>query len=112
MGASEPITSLSVDLDRAIRQRKPDKRIQPEVLGAIRDTRLLTPDAGIWTDAGMVAGTLARTQGFQANQRKELLNDALILLTTAKAGLAVLTSDRNDYDLLQQMCPEGRFVYY
>ena len=43
---------------------------------------------------------------------QELLNDALILLTAAKAGLAVLTSDRDHYDLLQQLCPEARFVVY
>jgi len=36
----------------------------------------------------------------------------LILLTAAKAGLAVLTSDRDHYDLLQQLCPEARFIVY
>jgi len=91
---------------------KETRAVYAEVLGAIPVTRLLTPDAQIWTDAGVVAGTLARTQGFQVNQRKELLNDALILLTAAKAGLAVLTSDQGHYDLLQQLCPEARFVVY
>lgn len=88
------------------------RNVYSELLGAIPETRLLTPDAQVWADAGLVAGTLARTQGFQAHQRKELLNDALILLTAAKAGLAVLTSDRDHYDLLQQLCPESRFVFY
>jgi len=88
------------------------REVYADVLGAIPVTRLLTPDAQVWTDAGIVAGTLARTQGFQSHQRKELLNDALILLTAAKAGLAVLTSDRDDYDLLQQLCPEARFIAY
>jgi predicted nucleic acid-binding protein len=83
-----------------------------EVLGSIPATRLLTPDAQVWTDAGVVAGTLARTQAFQPHQRKELLNDALILLTASKVGLAVLTSDQDHYDLLQQLCPESRFIAY
>lgn len=91
---------------------KDTRAVYAEVLGSIPDTRLLTPDAQVWTDAGILAGTLARTQGFQPYQRKELLNDALILLTAAKAGLAVLTSDRDHYDLLQQLCPDGRFVFY
>lgn len=91
---------------------KATRAVYAEVLGAIPETRLLTPDAQVWTEAGLMAGTLARTQGFQPHQRKEMLNDALILLTAAKAGLAVLTSDRDDYDLLQQLCPEGRFVFY
>lgn len=91
---------------------KETRTVYAEVLGAIPATRLLTPDAQVWTDAGVVAGTLARTQAFQRNQRKELLNDALILLTAAKAGLAVLTSDKYHYDLLQQLCPEARFIAY
>lgn len=89
---------------------KETRAVYAEVMGAIPETRLLTPDDQVWTDAGLVAGTLARAQGFQPHQRKELLNDALILLTAAKAGLAVLTSDRDHYDLLQQLCPEGHFV--
>ena len=88
------------------------RAVYAEVFGAIPSTRLLTPDAQVWTDAGLVAGTLARTQGFQPHQRKEMLNDALILLTASKAGLAVLTSDRDHYDLLHQLCPEAGFVYY
>lgn len=86
--------------------------VYAEVLGAIPASRLLTPDAQVWGDAGLVAGTLARTQRYQSNQRKEMLNDALIVLTAAKAGIAVLTSDRDHYDLLQQLCPDVRFVHY
>ena len=88
------------------------RAVYAEVLGSIPASRLLTPDAQVWTDAGLTAGTLARTQKFQPHQRKEMLNDALILLTAAKRGLAVLTSDRDHYDLLQQLCPEARFVFY
>ena len=75
-------------------------------------SRLLTPDPDIWAEAGLVAGTLARTQGYQASQRKECLNDALILLTAAKAGLPVLTANRDEIDLIQQIAPEVRFVHY
>ena len=48
---------------------------------------MLTPDLEVWIEAGAIAGTLARTQNYQRHQRKECLNDALILLTAAKAGL-------------------------
>ena len=88
---------------------KETRAVYAEVLGAIPSTRLLTPDDQVWCEAGLVAGILARTQGLQ---RKELLNDALILLSAAKSGLAVLTSDRDDYDLLHQLCPEAHFVVY
>lgn len=75
-------------------------------------SRLVTPDAQVWADAGVIAGTLARTQGFQPHQRKECLNDALIFLAAAKAGIAVLTANRDEFDLIQQIAPEGRFIHY
>ena len=75
-------------------------------------SRLLTPDAQTWVDGGLISGVLARTQRFQPYQRKECLNDALILLTAAKAGMAVLTSNRGEFDLIQQIAPELQFVYY
>jgi len=82
-----------------------------ELFASIPASRLVTPDAQIWTDAGVVAGTLTRTQGFQPHQRKECLNDALIFLTAAKAGIPVLTANRDEFDLIQQLAPEGRFIH-
>lgn len=82
------------------------------LFAAIPESRVVTPDAETWADAGVIAGTLARTQGFQPHQRKDCLNDALIFLTAAKAGIPVLTADRDGFDLIQQIAPEGRFVHY
>lgn len=80
------------------------------LIDAIPSTRLLTPDEDVWAEAGLVAGVLSRTQGFQPHQRKECLNDALIFLTAAKAGLPVLTANAADFDLIQQVCGRGAFV--
>lgn len=82
------------------------------LFASIPATRLLTPDAEAWADAGVIAGTLARAQGFQKHQRKECLNDALILLTAAKAGLPVLTANRDEFDLIQQLAPDGSFFHF
>jgi predicted nucleic acid-binding protein len=83
-----------------------------DLFAQIPSSRLLTPDAQVWADAGVIAGTLARTQRFLPHQRKECLNDALIFLTAAKAGIPVLTSNRDEFDLIQQVAPEGQFVHY
>jgi predicted nucleic acid-binding protein len=83
-----------------------------ELFDSIPSVRLLKPDAQVWTDAGVVAGVLARTQGFQRHQRKECLNDSLIYLTAAKAGLPVLTADNHQFDLIQQLAPEGQFIHF
>jgi predicted nucleic acid-binding protein len=82
-----------------------------ELFAAIPATRLMTPDAQVWADAGVIAGTLSRTQGFQPYQRKECLNDALIFLTAAKAGIPVLTANRDEFDLIQQLAPAGQFIH-
>jgi hypothetical protein len=83
-----------------------------ELFESIPPARLLTPDAQVWTDAGVLAGVLPRTQGLQRHQRKECLNDALIYLTVAKAGLPALTADRDQFDLIQQFAPEGAFIHF
>lgn len=75
-------------------------------------SRILSPDPDIWIEASLIAGTLARCQNGQRHQRKEALNDALIFLTAAKAGIPVLTADREDFDLIQQIAPSGRFIYF
>lgn len=83
-----------------------------DLIGSFPETRLLTPDSQVWAEAGLIAGTLARTQKFQPHQRKECLSDALIFLTAAKAGLPVLTANRGDFDLIQQLAPHGRFIHF
>jgi hypothetical protein len=83
-----------------------------ELIATIPDHRLMVPDGEIWAEAGLIAGTLSRIQGFQPHQRKECLNDALIYLSAAKAGVSVLTANRDEFDLIQQVAGRGRFVYF
>jgi hypothetical protein len=40
------------------------------------------------------------------------VNDALIFLTAAKAGIPVLAVNRDEFDFIQQVAPEGHFVHY
>lgn len=81
------------------------------LFASVPSNRLLVPDAQTWADAGIVAGILARTQGFQKQQGKELLNDAVIYLCAAKNGLPLLTDNKTDFDLLQQIAPDGSFIF-
>lgn len=83
-----------------------------ELIGTVPDHRLLIPDQEVWAEAGLIAGTLSRTQGFQPYQRKECLNDALIYLSAAKAGISVLTANRDEFDLIQQLAGRGQFVHF
>lgn len=83
-----------------------------EVMDAIPATRILVPTADMWLEAGVLAGTLARTQNLQPFQRKDVLNDALIYLSATRRGLPVLTSNRRDFDFLEQLVPGGLVYIY
>lgn len=74
--------------------------------------RTLSPDAEVWREAGILAGMLARLQGYGKSERRRVLNDALIFLTAAKHGSVVLTRNVADFDLLMQLAPFGRAVFY
>lgn len=109
------IAELAAGVANANPRRPAWKAIRDYYAGLIATfspTRVLAPDPQIWAEAGLIAGTLARTQRFQPHQRKECLNDALILLTAARAGLPVLTANRDDFDIIQQLAPQGRFIHF
>jgi predicted nucleic acid-binding protein len=74
--------------------------------------RTLSPDAEIWREAGMLAGLLARLQGFGKGEQRKVLNDALIFLTAAKYGCTALTRNFSDFDLLMQVEGRGAAVFY
>lgn len=74
--------------------------------------RILTPDRDTWREAGMLAGLLARLQGYGKNEQRKALNDALIFLTAAKNGCVVLTRNISEFDLLMQVDARGQAILY
>ena len=74
--------------------------------------RIVNPDREVWRDAGILAGILARVQQYGKSDQRKSLNDALIFLSAAKAGLTVLTRNLSDFDLLLQLAPYGKVLFY
>ena len=74
--------------------------------------RTIIPDPEIWREAGVLSGTLARIQGFGTERRGRVLNDALLFATARKYGCAVLSPNVRDFDLLQQLDPSGKVMFY
>jgi predicted nucleic acid-binding protein len=74
--------------------------------------RIINPDREVWRDAGILAGLMARLQQYGKAEQRSALNDALIFLSAAKEGVTVLTRNRSDYDLLQQLSPSGKVLFY
>ena len=74
--------------------------------------RILNPDRDTWREGGILAGLLARLQRYGKNERRKALNDALIFLTAAKNGCAVLTRNLSEFDLLMQLDARGQAIFY
>lgn len=74
--------------------------------------RILTPDREVWREAGILAGLLARLQGYGKSERRKALKDALIFLTAERNGCVVLTRNASDFDLLMQLDANGQAVFY
>lgn len=74
--------------------------------------RLVQPSPAAWDQAGMLAGTLARTQGLAKGAHLALLLDAAILLTALEQRAVVLTANVGDFDLLLQLRPTAQVLLY
>jgi predicted nucleic acid-binding protein len=85
-------------------------------IGAVIDRRpsyrTINTDADIWREAGTLAGVLARLQGYGKERRRRALNDALLFASARKHGCAVLTRSLADFDLLEQLDPSGKVLFY
>jgi len=82
------------------------------LFSSIQRRRLLAPSPQTLCAAGILAGSLARTQNHEKTQSQKLFNDAAIYLTGAEHGLPVLTANGADFDLIQQVAGHGDFIVY
>jgi predicted nucleic acid-binding protein len=88
-----------------------------EVLARIEPEKVLVPDGADWLEAGAVAGEAARAiagggkRVATAFDRVELISDALTAIVAHRAGLPVVTEDR-DFDLLAQINPGLHILFY
>lgn len=89
-------------------------------LGAIGDViirnmpphRLASPSIQATVEAGIVSGMIARLHGLAPVDRQPLLNDAMLFLQAMENGSVLLTRNIADMDLIQQLVPPGRVLFY
>jgi predicted nucleic acid-binding protein len=74
--------------------------------------RILNPVRAVWREAAILTGAIARFHRVKTEDRGRLMNDALIFLSAREHGATVLTRNHRDFDLLVQLVPEGRAVFY
>ena len=94
----------------------PDTARNVAVIRALLDGiplhRLYAPDADTLIDAAIVAGILCRLRGYARDQRMKALHDCTLYLQALKTGCTLLTANVADFDLLQQLRPDGRVLFY
>lgn len=96
-----------------------DDRRTPSIVAAIRNLlvampphRIVTPDDNILGRAALLAGMLCRLQGFGRERRLRALHDCVLFLQAQKFGMVMLTANVADFDVLLQLVPKGRVLFY
>jgi hypothetical protein len=82
------------------------------LLQGIPIDRVVAPSPDAWTEGAVVAGILARTQGFPRADRRELLFDALLLLTSVEQDAFLVSRNIRHMDLLLRLKPEAKVLLY
>lgn len=96
------------------------------ILSSIDETDIVSPNEIAWIKAGVISGTLARTQyGAKAKSaltkeenacrqglRRRLMNDALIFLSASEANAILVSANIKDMDLMLQIIPNANILLY
>lgn len=81
-------------------------------IAAMPDYRVFAPDVDVLGRAALLAGILCRLQGYTRDDRFKALQDCTLFLQAHKLGFTVLTANIAEFDLLLQLVPTGRALFY
>lgn len=74
--------------------------------------RTFTPDVDVLGRAALLSGMLCRLQGYGRDRKLRALHDCVLYLQAQKLGFTVLTANVADFDVLLQLVPAGRALFY
>lgn len=74
--------------------------------------RVFAPDVEVLGRAALLSGMLCRLQGYEKGGKLRALQDCVLFLQAQKLGLVVLTANIGDYDILLQLIPSARTLFY
>lgn len=93
--------------------RTPRRRaVLGAMLDRMRPERRIAPSERAWTEAAVLAGILARTQGLDRSERRAILNDCLMLMAAREAGAVLVSRNIADLDRLTLLRPDARVLLY
>ena len=79
---------------------------------AMPSHRIFAPDTEVLGRAALLSGILCRLQGYEKDGKLRALRACVLFLRASKLGLVVLTANLGDYDILLQLVPAGRALFY
>ena len=82
------------------------------LIDAMPPTRIASPSSNAWIEAGIIAGICTGTQNYGTEQRRKLLNDALIFLSAIESQAVLISGNISDMDLLLHFRPAARVLLY
>jgi predicted nucleic acid-binding protein len=74
--------------------------------------RIFAPDIEVLGRAALLSGILCRVQGYGKDSKLRALQDCVLFLQAQRLGLLVLTANVSDFDILLQLIPAGRVLFY
>ena len=74
--------------------------------------RIFAPDTEVLGRGALLSGILCRLQGYEKDGKLRAVQDCVLFLQAQKLGLVVLTANISDYDILLQLVPQGRALFY
>ena len=78
-------------------------RAESEFLRALcRNHPILTPTPKNWLESGLFLAKIRKDRGFAADKLRNLHFDVLIALTARSNGARLITSDREDFELISR----------
>lgn len=83
-----------------------------ELIKAMPPHRIFAPDVEVLARGALLSGILCRVQGYVNDGRLRALQDCVLFLQAQKLGLVALTANVSDYDILLQLVPTGRALFY
>lgn len=83
-----------------------------EILMRIPPVRIVAPGADAWIEAAVIAGILARIQGYERENRRALLFVALMVLSSMDAGAVLISRNIRHMDLLLRFRPDALVLLY
>jgi hypothetical protein len=78
----------------------------------VQPPRIFAPDIEVLGRAALLSGILCRLQGGENDGKLRALQDCVLFLQAQKLGLVALTANVSDYDILLQLIPLRRVLFY